>query len=150
HHRRPARPVQRRDLPRSPVGRAARRRPQARHDPDLRLRRLPRRARRNRGVDLAPLRGRRVSLFYAAGIAAVIGCGLYLMLSRQIVRLILGVMLVSACVNLAIFLAGRLGPFPPPVIGPDETVLAAGAANPLPQALILTAIVIGFSLVAFV
>ena len=91
-----------------------------------------------------------MSLVYAAGIAAVIGCGLYLMLSREIVRIVLGVMLVSACVNLAIFLAGRLGPFPPPLIGADESVLAAGAANPLPQALVLTAIVIGFSLVAFV
>ena len=90
-----------------------------------------------------------MSLVYAAGIAAIIGCGLYLMLSRQVVRVILGVMLVSASVNLAIFLAGRIGPLPPPLIAVDDVVLGPGTANPLPQALILTAIVIGFSLVVF-
>ena len=91
-----------------------------------------------------------MNLVYAAGIAAIMGCGLFLLLSRQIVRMIFGVMLISATVNLAIFLAGRIGPNPPPVMRAGETVLEAGAANPLPQALVLTAIVIGFSLVAFV
>lgn len=90
-----------------------------------------------------------MNLVYAAGIAAIMGCGLYLMLSRHVLRILLGVMLISATVNLTIFLAGRIGPNPPPVIREGQTVLEAGAANPLPQALVLTAIVIGFSLVAF-
>lgn len=90
-----------------------------------------------------------MNIVYAAGIAAIMGCGLFLLLSRQIVRIIFGVMLISAAVNLVIFLAGRIGPNPPPVMLPDETVLSAASANPLPQALVLTAIVIGFSLVAF-
>lgn len=64
-------------------------------------------------------------------------------------RIIFGIVLISASVNLVIFLAGRIGPNPPPVMPAGETVLAAGSANPLPQALVLTAIVIGFSLVAF-
>ncbi len=50
--------------------------------------------------------------------------------------------------NLSIFLAGRIGERTPPLVGAGETVLVGGA-NPLPQALILTAIVISFSLVAF-
>jgi|SRR5690625_495050 len=91
-----------------------------------------------------------MNLIYSAGIAAAMGCGLFLLLSRQVMRMVFGVMLLSACVNLTIFLAGRIGPNPPPVMQAGETVLQADAANPLPQALVLTAIVIGFSLVAFV
>lgn len=90
-----------------------------------------------------------MNLVYAAAIAAIMGCGLYLLLSRHVVRIVYGVILISASVNLVIFLAGRIGPNPPPVIPAGQTVLAADAANPLPQALVLTAIVIGFSLVAF-
>lgn len=90
-----------------------------------------------------------MNLIYAAGISAIMAVGLYLLLSRHIIRMIYGVMLVSACVNLVIFLAGRIGPNPPPVISPGDAALAAGSANPLPQALVLTAIVIGFSLVSF-
>lgn len=90
-----------------------------------------------------------MNLIYAAFVAAIMGCGLYLLLSRHVIRILLGVMTISATVNLSIFLAGRIGPGEPPVIPGGETVLDAAAANPLPQALILTAIVIGFSLVAF-
>ncbi|VGO10899.1 Na(+) H(+) antiporter subunit C [plant metagenome] len=90
-----------------------------------------------------------MSLIYAASIAAIMALGLYLLLSRHILRIAYGVMLISATVNLVIFLAGRIGNNPPPVMSAGETALAAGSANPLPQALVLTAIVIGFSLVAF-
>ncbi len=90
-----------------------------------------------------------MNLVYAAAIAAIMGCGVFLLLSRHVVRIIFGIVLISASVNLVIFLAGRIGPNPPPVMSAGETVLAADAANPLPQALVLTAIVIGFSLVAF-
>ncbi|KKW68580.1 monovalent cation/H+ antiporter subunit C [Lampropedia cohaerens] len=90
-----------------------------------------------------------MSLIYAGGVAAIMAIGLYLLLSRHIVRMLYGVMLISAGVNLAIFLAGRIDANAPPVIADGQTALAAGAANPLPQALVLTAIVIGFSLVAF-
>jgi len=91
-----------------------------------------------------------VNLIYAAGIAAIMAVGLYLLLSRHVVRMVYGIMLISAAVNLVIFLAGRIGINPPPVMAGLEEVLSAGSANPLPQALVLTAIVIGFSLVAFV
>lgn len=91
-----------------------------------------------------------MNLIYAGAIAIIMGCGLYLMLSRQVIRIIVGVMLMSASVNMAIFLAGRIGANPPPLMSFGQTELDAAAANPLPQALVLTAIVIGFSLVAFV
>lgn len=91
-----------------------------------------------------------MNLVYAAGISAIMGCGLYLLMSRHVLRILLGVMTISATVNLVIFLSGRIGTNQPPVIRAGETVLEAGSANPLPQALVLTAIVIGFSLVAFV
>lgn len=90
-----------------------------------------------------------MNLIYAFGIASIMAAGLYLLLSRHIVRAIYGIMLISAAVNLVIFLAGRIGANPPPVMAGDEEVLNALAANPLPQALVLTAIVIGFSLVSF-
>lgn len=90
-----------------------------------------------------------MNLVYSAGIAAIMGCGIYMLLSRHTMRILLGVMLISAGVNFVIFLAGRIGPNPPPLIEPGAYSLAEGAANPLPQALVLTAIVIGFSLIAF-
>lgn len=91
-----------------------------------------------------------MNLVYAAALSVLTAVGLYLLLSRHIMRMIFGVMLISAGVNLVIFLAGRIGATLPPVMGGDQTALASDAANPLPQALVLTAIVIGFSLIAFV
>ena len=88
-------------------------------------------------------------VFYALVIALIVACGVQLMLSRHIVRTLLGITLMSAAVNLIIFYAGRIGPAAPPVILVGETTLPLTAANPLPQALILTAIVIGFALTAF-
>lgn len=79
-------------------------------------------------------------LFFAAAI--------YLMLSRHIVRILIGVALLGNAVNLLLFVAGRVTREVPPVITAGDT-LPASAANPLPQALILTAIVISFSFFAF-
>ena len=90
-----------------------------------------------------------MNLVYALAIASLMGCGVYLLLSRHIIRMILGVSLLSAATNLLIFVAGRAGSTVPPVIESGVSTLGADAANPLPQALILTAIVIGFSLIAF-
>jgi multicomponent Na+:H+ antiporter subunit C len=88
-------------------------------------------------------------VFYALILSIIAACGVQLMLSRHILRTLLGVSLLSAAANLIMFYAGRIGAKAPPVIPDGETTLAATAANPLPQALILTAIVIGFALTAF-
>lgn len=82
-------------------------------------------------------------------IGALVAASVYLMLSRHVVRFLFGLVLFSNAVNLLLFTAGRLLWGEPPLVpeglqAPLETV-----ANPLPQALILTAIVIGFGLLAF-
>ncbi|MCH8531397.1 MAG: Na+/H+ antiporter subunit C [Saccharospirillum sp.] len=82
-------------------------------------------------------------------VGIMLGCGIYLMMERHIVRFIFGLMIVSNAVNLGIFVAGRLTKGHPPLIEEGALQLAEGFANPLPQALILTAIVIGFGLLLF-
>lgn len=82
-----------------------------------------------------------VGIFFAAAV--------YLMLSRKIVRILLGLVLLGNAVNMLLFTAGRLTPSIPPIIPAGVDVLPAGTANPLPQALILTAIVISFSFFCF-
>lgn len=77
-----------------------------------------------------------------------LAAAIYLMLSRHIIRIMLGVALLGNGVNLTIFTAGRIAQEIPPVITEGD-VLSRAAANPLPQALILTAIVISFSFFAF-
>jgi multicomponent Na+:H+ antiporter subunit C len=90
-----------------------------------------------------------VHVFSALILAIIAACGVQLLLSRHILRTLLGITLLSAAANLIIFYAGRIGATTPPVIPHGDTSLSATAANPLPQALILTAIVIGFALTAF-
>lgn len=90
-----------------------------------------------------------MTFVYALAVAAYVGCGLYMMLSRHIVRLVLGLALLTNGAILLIFVAGRLGATTPAVIEMGSTTLGADAANALPQALVLTAIVIGFAVTAF-
>lgn len=90
-----------------------------------------------------------MTIIYAITIAAYLGCGLYMMLSRHVMRLILGLSMLTNGAIFLIFVAGRVGTGLPAVIESGTTVLPAEAANSLPQALALTAIVIGFALTAF-
>jgi multicomponent Na+:H+ antiporter subunit C len=78
-----------------------------------------------------------------------VAVGVYLMLSRALVRMLLGVVVLGNGVNLLIFVAGRLTRAVPPIIPKGAAGPEAYFANPLPQALILTAIVIGFAIFAF-
>lgn len=84
----------------------------------------------------------------ALAVFATVAAGVYLALSRDLLRCVIGVSLIGAAANLVVFAAGRVGTMVPPVIPPGEAVLSA-AVNPLPQALVLTAIVIGFALTCF-
>lgn len=79
---------------------------------------------------------------------ATVTVGVYLALSRDLFRVVLGLAMIGSAANLVLFAAGRLGPTAPAVVPVGATTLA-DAANPLPQALVLTAIVIGFALVCF-
>ncbi len=82
-------------------------------------------------------------------VAILAACGVYLMLERHILRILFGFILLSNAVNLSIFIAGRLTAGNPALIELGQLHPEAGFANPLPQALILTAIVIGFGLLIF-
>jgi len=82
-----------------------------------------------------------VGLFFVVSI--------YLMLSKHVIRILLGVAVLGNAVNLLIFTAGRIEREVPPVIADGAMTPSGPIANPLPQALILTAIVISFSFFAF-
>lgn len=75
--------------------------------------------------------------------------GLYMMMRRSIVKLIMGLILLSYATNLLIFTVGGLTRAVAPIIPDGETRPPVPFADPLPQALILTAIVIGFGVLAF-
>jgi multicomponent Na+:H+ antiporter subunit C len=79
-------------------------------------------------------------IFFAAAV--------YMLLSRSLIRMLLGLTLLGNAVNLLIFTAGRLTRGIPPIVVNGEVPLP-GSANPLPQALVLTAIVIGFAMFVF-
>ena len=83
-------------------------------------------------------------------IGLMFGTALYLMLSGSLIKFVFGFTLIGNAVNLLIFTAGRLHHVKPPLIPPDRTGLPHGVSNALPQALILTAIVIGFAMITFV
>jgi len=73
--------------------------------------------------------------------------GVWLVLSRNLVRFLFGLVLISNVANLVIFASGGVVQGKPPLIG--ESGFVEDVANSLPQALVLTAIVIGFGLVSF-
>ncbi|WP_270933675.1 NADH-quinone oxidoreductase subunit K [Falsiroseomonas oryzae] len=90
-----------------------------------------------------------MEILLAAAIGVLVAAAAYLLLARDLPRALLGFVLLGTAANLSIFAAGRIGTMVPPLVDQGERALAADAANPLPQALVLTAIVIGFGLAAF-
>ena len=86
-----------------------------------------------------------MELLFSLAIGLLAACGIYLMLRERTFSVILGLSLLAYAVNLFLFASGRLHHGPPPIIRPE----AADYADPLPQALILTAIVIGFGMTAY-
>lgn len=86
-----------------------------------------------------------MELVVAGAIGLLTACGIYLMLRGRTFPVILGLVLLSYAVNLFIVATGRLAAGVPPIIADG----AAGYADPLPQALVLTAIVIGLATTAF-
>lgn len=82
----------------------------------------------------------------ATAIGFCAGGGVYLLLGRRTFDVVLGFGLLSYAVNCFIFVMGRLLPGAAPILGNATGV----HADPLPQALVLTAIVIGFAMQALV
>jgi len=81
----------------------------------------------------------------ATGIGWVVAVGIYLMLRGRTFPVVLGLTLIGYAVNVFIFSMGRLWSGTPPILTEGAVV-----ADPLPQALVLTAIVIGFATTGFV
>ena len=79
-------------------------------------------------------------------IGGMFATGICAILRRSIVKLVIGLILLSQAINLLIFAAGGLTRGKPPLVNGDAMT---AYADPLPQALILTAIVISFGVLAF-
>ncbi|WP_187775718.1 Na+/H+ antiporter subunit C [Luteimonas suaedae] len=89
-----------------------------------------------------------MELALASGIGVLTACGVYLLLRARSFDVILGLTLLSYATNLLIFASGRPVIGKPPVLREGVAGTLANYADPLPQALVLTAIVIAFAMTA--
>ena len=87
-----------------------------------------------------------MELWFAIVVGLITTSGVYLLLRARTFPVVLGLTLLSYAVNLFLFSMGRLTIGEPAIIAAGRTAMA----DPLPQALVLTAIVIGFGMTAFV
>lgn len=86
-----------------------------------------------------------MELLYASCVGLLVSCGVFLILRSRTFPIVLGLTMFSYAVNLFLFSSGRLSINNAAVLG-----YSTEYADPLPQALVLTAIVIGFAMTAFV
>ena len=86
----------------------------------------------------------------ASAIGILVAAGVYLLLRARSFDLVLGLTLLSYATNLLIFSAGRLTTGKPPILRDGVAAILENHADPLPQALVLTAIVISFAMTAVV
>ena len=82
-------------------------------------------------------------------VGVLFGVGVYLMMRRSMVQLLIGLAMIGNAANLLIFTAGTPVRSRPPLVPEGSTAPPVPHADPVPQALILTAIVISFGVVAF-
>jgi multicomponent Na+:H+ antiporter subunit C len=90
-----------------------------------------------------------VEVVLAFVVGGLYAAGLYTMLRRSIVRLVIGLALMSQAANLLIFSTAGMTRARPPLVPEGAVAPAPPFADPVPQALILTAIVLGFGILAF-
>jgi multicomponent Na+:H+ antiporter subunit C len=90
-----------------------------------------------------------LELILAITAGVLYGAGFYLMLRRRLAQLIVGLGLLSNGTNLLIFTAGGLTRARAPIVAEGAQTLTKPFADPVPQSLVLTAIVIGFGVLAF-
>ncbi len=88
-------------------------------------------------------------LMMAVVVGGLYTVAIYLMLRRNIVKLIFGLMILGYASNLLIFTVGGLVRAKAPLVSEGAMAPPPDVADPVPQALVLTAIVIGFALTAF-
>ncbi len=87
-------------------------------------------------------------LLLSLGIGTLAGCGVWLLLRARTFDAVLGLTLISYAVNLFIFAMGRVKVGAVPIVRAGGDHNLANTADPLPQALVLTAIVISFAMTA--
>ena len=80
---------------------------------------------------------------------ALFASGFFCLLRRSMMKVMVGIMLITQAANLLVFMASGLTTAQPAFAEPVTGLVPAGSADPLPQALVLTAIVISFGLVVF-
>jgi multicomponent Na+:H+ antiporter subunit C len=80
-------------------------------------------------------------------VGVIFAAGFYLILQRGLPQLVLGFALLTNAANLLVFVIGGISRAGAPVV--DQHGHAPAGVDPLPQALVLTAIVIGFGVIAF-
>jgi multicomponent K+:H+ antiporter subunit C len=90
------------------------------------------------------------SYYFASAIGVFTACGVWLVLRARTFDVVLGLALFSYAVNLFIFAMGRLAFGAPDIVAHGVPASLAFYADPLPQALVLTAIVISFAMTALV
>ena len=89
-----------------------------------------------------------MEIVYALALGVLVGSGVWLLLRPRTFQVIIGLSLISYAVNLFIFAMGRLSIGAAPILRAGDAGDPAPYADPLPQALVLTAIVIGFATTA--
>jgi multicomponent K+:H+ antiporter subunit C len=89
-----------------------------------------------------------MELLLAIGLGVLTSTGVWLLLRARTFDVLLGLTLLSYAVNVYIFAMGRLAPGSPPIVDKALPATLATSADPLPQALVLTAIVISFAMTA--
>lgn len=90
-----------------------------------------------------------MQLLLAIAAGTLYAAGIYLLLRRRLAQLIVGLGFLTNGANVLIFSSGGLTRTTPPVIPEDAMAIDGAFADPVPQALVLTAIVIGFGVLAF-
>lgn len=89
-----------------------------------------------------------MTLVLVATVAVLFATGTYLMLQRNLLRIIIGLGFIAHGANVLLLLAGG-PPGQAPIVGVDGNVSVDAMSDPLPQAMALTAIVITFGITAF-
>lgn len=90
-----------------------------------------------------------MTLLLATSVGVLFATGCFMLTRRSLVKLVLGLALLGHAANLLIFAAARPVPGRSPLIARGAETLAEPFSDPLPAALILTAIVIGFGIVSY-
>lgn len=90
-----------------------------------------------------------MAILLSISVGALFATGAFMLLRRSLVKLVIGLALLGHAANLLIFVVARPVPGRSPLVEPGAKSLATPYSDPLPAALILTAIVIGFGIVSY-